>query len=349
MERDRASLLFSSAVERERLVDMGERIRRVRPLTFALLAVALVASGPWLGFWTLLPLAVAGAGFFALDRVTPRLALPEYGAIVAFLLSVAMIAGSIALTGGPRSPATSWLAIPVVTLSARFSARGVGLGVGVAIGLLLAATVGVHPAAVLHDPPLLLMPLAVIGGTAMLSTALMRSDLLHRSRSVLDPLTGMLNRQALANRVAEITEQAALTGRPVGLVLGDLDCFKSINDEHGHATGDAVLVDVAYALRKELRAFDLAYRVGGEEFLVIVPGAEPEEVVELAERLRVAVASCPAGGVGATMSFGAASSAGGSFAFDSLFARADVALYAAKAAGRNVVRSDRSTIALAAV
>ena len=139
------------------------------------------------------------------------------------------------------------------------------------------------------------MPLGLLAAVAILSTALMRSDLEHRTESVLDGLTGMLNRRALSARIDELDEQARLTGEPVGVVIGDLDHFKLVNDEHGHARGDAVLVDVAYALRKQLRAFDLAYRVGGEEFLVLLPGATLAETEALAERLRAAVADAPVG------------------------------------------------------
>ena len=102
----------------------------------------------------------------------------------------------------------------------------------------------------------------------------MKSDLEHRSSSVIDPLTGMLNRNALQTRIAELVAQAAILREPVALIVGDLDNFKAINDGHGHAAGDVVLKDVAYRMRKALRAYDLAYRLGGEEFLIILPGAD---------------------------------------------------------------------------
>ena len=94
----------------------------------------------------------------------------------------------------------------------------------------------------------------------------MRSDVDHRTEAVIDGLTGMLNRRALDQRLHELTAQARITGQPIAVIAGDIDHFKRVNDEHGHAAGDAVLVEVAYRLRKALRAFDLAYRVGGEEF-----------------------------------------------------------------------------------
>jgi diguanylate cyclase (GGDEF)-like protein len=165
----------------------------------------------------------------------------------------------------------------------------------------------------------------------------MRSDLEHRSSSVIDPLTGMLNRNALAIRIDELTQQAAILREPVALVVGDLDRFKSINDGHGHAAGDAVLKDVAYRMRKALRAYDLAYRLGGEEFLVVLPGAGVEQAARVAEALRRSIADEPIAGLLVTMSFGVSASAPGEFQYDEVFADADVALYRAKQEGRNRV------------
>jgi diguanylate cyclase (GGDEF)-like protein len=167
----------------------------------------------------------------------------------------------------------------------------------------------------------------------------MDSDIQHRSDAVIDQLTGMLNRKALFTRVQELSEQSELTGDPVGVVIGDLDHFKAINDTHGHTVGDAALTDVAYLLRKQLRAFDLAYRLGGEEFLILLPGSSLAEAGALAERLREAVASGNVvTGRTLTMSFGvAASSQGEAFDYASVFAAADGALYRAKRGGRDQV------------
>jgi diguanylate cyclase (GGDEF)-like protein len=144
---------------------------------------------------------------------------------------------------------------------------------------------------------------------------------------------------ALDNRVTELTQQSEYTGQPVGLILGDLDRFKEINDLKGHAAGDAVLTDVAYLLRKRLRAFDLVYRIGGEEFLILVPGANTRQCARIAEGLRRVVANDTLGdGTSLTISFGVAASAGGArFDYDEVFAAADEALYEAKSEGRNRV------------
>jgi diguanylate cyclase (GGDEF)-like protein len=332
-----SSWLCRDDAARERVVDMERRIKPMRTLTFVLLAAALAFGGPWAGWWTLLALAVAAVCFAAADRFGERTAKPELAVAAAWLTSQGLIAASIALTGGIHSPAVGWLAIPVVTLSARFDARGVAAGMAATVVLLLAATLAVDPAAVFDRPDRLVAALVLVASVALLSSALMESDREHRSESVLDGLTGMLNRRSLAARVAELTEQSQIAGAAIGLIVGDIDNFKAVNDTHGHAVGDGVLVDVAYALRKELRAFDMAYRLGGEEFLVLLPGASAGEAAELAERLRTAVGAFPAGGVDVTMSFGVASSPGGAFDYSRLFAAADAALYEAKRAGRNRV------------
>jgi diguanylate cyclase (GGDEF)-like protein len=165
----------------------------------------------------------------------------------------------------------------------------------------------------------------------------MRSDVDHRTEAVIDGLTGMLNRRALDQRLTELRAQAEITGEPVALIAADIDHFKRVNDDHGHATGDAVLVEVAYRLRKALRAFDLAYRVGGEEFLVVLPGADLHAAAALAEELREAVAAEPAAGVHVTMSFGVAGSTGPGLEREPLLDAADAALYRAKATGRDRV------------
>jgi diguanylate cyclase (GGDEF)-like protein len=324
---------------RERLLDMEERIKPVRALTMGMLALVLVASGPWLGWWTLAPLVLAAGCFYLADRRLSESERPEYVMFAAWAGSELMIAAAVAVTGGPAAATISWLAIPVVTLSARFSGRGVILGVALAVALTLAVALGRHPSEVLDNPPLVLAPISVIVAVALLSTALMRSDLQHRSESVIDPLTGMLNRKALSNRVGELSEQAELTGQPIGMVVGDLDNFKEINDSQGHAAGDAALIDLAYMLRKRLRAFDLTYRIGGEEFLILLPGANLTECTEIAEDLRRAVASETFGdGSEVTISFGVSASApGDGFDYQRVFAAADEALYQAKSLGRNRV------------
>jgi diguanylate cyclase (GGDEF)-like protein len=118
--------------------------------------------------------------------------------------------------------------------------------------------------------------------TVILSGALVESERAHRRRSTVDSLTGLFNRNALDQRLSE------LDGRPSGdeagtshaLLLCDLDNFKRVNDQLGHAAGDTVLQDVAYTMRSALRAGDSIYRVGGEEILIVLPGATEADAVE---------------------------------------------------------------------
>jgi diguanylate cyclase (GGDEF)-like protein len=202
---------------------------------------------------------------------------------------------------------------------------------------------------VLDEPPLLIAPATLIISVGLLSIASMRSDVEHRAGAFVDPLTGALNRTAMQNRVAELAQQSAITGEPIAAIMCDLDHFKDVNDTFGHPAGDAVLRDVAYALRRELRAYDLAYRVGGEEFLVLLPGAGLQEGARVAESLRAAVAAESHGGQPVTMSFGvAATSPGERFDPSVVIAQADAALYAAKDAGRNRVHVTPTETRLAA-
>jgi diguanylate cyclase (GGDEF)-like protein len=214
------------------------------------------------------------------------------------------------------------------------------LGVGFLIALMLLSTMALEPQSVFDRPDRLIFPIALVIATAIFSGATQASDREHRREAVLDPLTGLLNRSAMLNRFAEL-EQLAGHGEhaSLGLIVADLDHFKRVNDEHGHPVGDAVLKDVGYALRKALRAFDLVYRIGGEEFVVLLPGADLAHAIEVAERLRAAVAGQRTGDVAVTMSLGVTAARGGEVRFAELYGAADAALYEAKRAGRDCVRA----------
>lgn len=335
--RGATSWLCREEFDRERLLDMEQRLRPKRTLALAILGISLIVSGPWLGWWTLIPLAGASAGFAIVNRGLARSLRPEYRLAGAWMLAQLAIAASVLLTGGIHSPGLPWLAIPIVTLGARFSDHGVRAGVAATAVLILVATVARDPGWALNHPAHVLSPLAMLFAIAILSTALMHSDLDHRSAAVIDPLTSMLNRASLDVRAAELAAQAQFVREPIGVVVGDIDRFKAVNDEHGHAFGDAVLRDVAYRMRRELRAYDLGYRIGGEEFVVLMPGASADQAAAVAESLRLVVEADPVAGVAVTMSFGVAVARPGEFDYAATFASADAALYAAKEAGRNRV------------
>ena len=341
------SWLFPDGVDRERMLEMDQQLQPVRRACFVVLALALLASGPWLGWWTLVPLGLAGVLFRLAEHRIDRLKRPEYALFAAWACSQLMIVASVAMTGGAVAPMLCWLAVPMMTLGARFSERGIAAGLAFSLVLLVGVTLAADAEAVFQNPPLLFGPLALMVCVAIFQSVLMRSDIKHRAAAVIDPLTGMLNRQALTQRVTEFEQQARVTGQSVGLIVADIDHFKRVNDSHGHAVGDAVLKDVAYRLRKELRTFDLCYRIGGEEFVVLLPGARLGDVVGVAEGLRAAIAAEPLGGLDVTMSFGVSASDVG-WVYETAFAAADAALYAAKRTGRDRVCAEPSALPLGA-
>jgi diguanylate cyclase (GGDEF)-like protein len=322
------------------MLELDQQLQPVRRGVFGVLGVALLASGAWLGWWTLIPLLLAVVGFRLADRQIGRMRRPEYAMFTAWAASEVILAVAVALSGGPLVPTTAWLSIPVLTLGARFSGRGIALGVVVAVSLLLGVELGVNASAVAGNPPLLIAPVALIVSVAMFQTVLMRSEIRLRGEVVIDALTGMFNRKALIRRVEELEQQSQLTRQPIALIVADIDHFKQINDAHGHAAGDALLTDVGYRLRKTLRAFDLCYRTGGEEFLVLLPGADLDQASAFAEQLRAQVEVLDSRGLHVTISVGvAASPAGEAFDYQTAFEQADAALYEAKRLGRNRVRT----------
>jgi diguanylate cyclase (GGDEF)-like protein len=322
---------------RARLQETDGRVRTARRVTLALEAVVVVACVGQLGLLPLVILPLVALGFELADRLLARAQRAELVYAGFWSFAQAAVAFTAAMTGGPHSPMLMWLGIPIATGVGRFTPRGLAAGVALTAVLLGAATLGVDPQAVAHAPYLAACPLAMIGGIALVGSALMRSEVEHRADAIVDPLTQMLNRKALAARGHELALQSEVSGRPVGVILGDLDHFKAINDHDGHQVGDAVLREIAYRWRTTLRAYDLAYRLGGEEFVVLVPGATEEEAVGLAERLREAVRGTPIAGRRVTMSFGVAVSGAGGFDLETHYARADAALYEAKHLGRDRV------------
>ena len=158
-------------------------------------------------------------------------------------------------------------------------------------------------------------------------------------QALVDGLTGLANRRAASDALHAEAARAQRLETPLSVVLADLDEFKDVNDVHGHAVGDEVLRVFADVLRETLRESDVAGRWGGEEFLILLPGADEEGAAQLADRLRVALAArdiSGAPGLRVTASFGVAEYAGQSNS-EQLVDAADSALYRAKRAGRDRV------------
>jgi len=163
--------------------------------------------------------------------------------------------------------------------------------------------------------------------------------------AVTDALTGLHNRRYMETHLAALAEQAGATGRPLSLVLVDIDNFKTINDTYGHEAGDCVLRQFAARFRRNTRSIDLACRIGGEEFVVVMPDSGLERACQMAERLRECIAGEPFQPDGetrltVTASVGVATLGQPQGSLDALFKRADQALYVAKRGGRNRVVAD---------
>jgi diguanylate cyclase (GGDEF)-like protein len=308
-----------------------------RLAVFVMITSGLVILGPWVGWWPLLAILTSVIGFWLAGRRMPESSRPEYWFMGAWAFAQAATGLAVVATGGPRSVFLPWLAIPAVELSSRFRLRGVITGVIWTAIVMVAVTVCVSPAAVAERPQRLIVPLVLLGGAVVLSTALMRSDVKHRAEAVVDPLTGLFNRQALAVRARELIEQASVSGLPLAVLMGDLDEFKRINDRHGHHVGDAVLREAASTLRATLRTFDYIYRYGGEEFVILLPGTDEARALATAERVREAIFAAHPAGLRVTLSLGVSVGDGRDGAFEDLLIAADRALYRAKDEGRNRV------------
>ncbi|MDQ3213830.1 MAG: GGDEF domain-containing protein [Acidobacteriota bacterium] len=184
---------------------------------------------------------------------------------------------------------------------------------------------------------------------ALLTVAVKNVQLFRKVRdlAVLEPLTGCVTRHHGIERLGGELRRAQRSHMPISVVMLDLDHFKSVNDRNGHLCGDKVLAGVGRILRETLRTSDERCRYGGEEFLIVLPDTTSEGACRVAENLRARFAAtpilCARGAVRVTASLGVAQALPGEADVNAVLGRADAALYAAKAAGRNRVCSQTPT------
>ncbi len=163
--------------------------------------------------------------------------------------------------------------------------------------------------------------------------------------AITDALTGLYNRRYMEGHLKTLVEEAVQRGKPLSVLVADIDYFKSVNDTHGHDAGDEVLKEFAARMRQNTRGIDLACRLGGEEFVVMMPDTDLAKAYMVGERLRQCIASMPfdlpnGAKISVTASVGVASLEGVDDTQDGLVKRADQALYCAKRDGRNRVVAD---------
>jgi len=164
--------------------------------------------------------------------------------------------------------------------------------------------------------------------------------------AITDPLTGLHNRRYMESHLKTLVEEANQRGKALSLLITDIDYFKSVNDSYGHGAGDGVLKEFAARIRENIRGVDLACRLGGEEFVIVMPDTDLAMAYHVAERLRAGIARRPfaldakAAALDVTASVGVASLEGARDSPESLLRHADQALYRAKRDGRNRVIAD---------
>jgi diguanylate cyclase (GGDEF)-like protein len=272
--------------------------------------------------------------------VAAGLAVHGLGAVVSgdreLRLAVVGLGGAVSFVAVNHA-----LLVPMLAMARNYSARESGLfsfdslsvdlvlaflGAGLAVFWLLDA----------WALPLVLSPLLLI------HRALAVPQLQAEAR--IDGKTGLANARHFGNELAAEVARAARFGRPLSVLMADLDLLRSINNAHGHLAGDAVLRGVADVFRAELRDYDTACRFGGEEFAILLPETPPEHALEIAERIRDSVAARTFGdddagleSVSATVSIGIAGFPLDGSSADELIHAADLALYRAKRDGRNRV------------
>jgi two-component system cell cycle response regulator len=169
---------------------------------------------------------------------------------------------------------------------------------------------------------------------------------LSMEMAITDPLTGLHNRRYMESHVTTLVEQALARGKPLALLVVDIDYFKAVNDVHGHDAGDDVLREFATRVKKSIRGIDLACRYGGEEFVIVMPETDMAVAAIVAERIRRRIAGEPfvirdgSTALDVTISIGLAALAGVEDNAAAILKRADQALYRAKRDGRNRVVAD---------
>lgn len=284
--------------------------------------------------FSMLPVVVVFVLFFALMAVGPR--LPRRAIALLGPLGVALIAYALSTSPGPGDGAVLY-ALPVFWTTFFFGRRG-------AAAILVCVAAG-HAMTLLELPAVDSYPgrwldvMVSVSGVALVVLVLERRNELLMARLAgearTDPLTGLLNRRGFDEHATRELAHLGRDGRSIALVTFDIDHFKLINDQWGHVVGDRVLVHVARVLTRESRVIDVAARLGGEEFAVLMPGGDQAGAEAFAERVRRALAATECSDVPEVrVSAGIAASVA-PLDVQTMLERVDRALYAAKRGGRD--------------
>ena len=326
---------------RTRVVEMSDRMYpRLAPLYVAA-GILLLASTPLYGWWVALPVLIDAAKAALARRLVAKGHDAEFIYVADQYTSVLMFSVAIFFAGGAHSPFFPFLASFAGLFPVLFTGRPLRRSFLFLVAATLLAALG--PAKPVDYEVFLRLGtiLCVMLILRVYALELMNSDLHYRQASRIDSLTGLGNRRSFESELARLERRLVDQDATAALVIGDIDHFKRINDEHGHGVGDIVLRDVAAELKSAFRSEDLAFRIGGEEFALIAVGVTPEFAQGMAESIRDRIEISYPGGFEITMSFGVSMYRHGEPAKKWL-ARSDAALYDAKRLGRNRVEFARS-------
>jgi two-component system cell cycle response regulator len=264
--------------DRARVLDASARVRMIRTVGSGAVGLALVVCTPWLGWWTLVLFLLSALNFLSVDRRMARSERPERVSASAIVITLALLAAGVGLSGGTTSPALPWLVLPGGMVAARFRPQVVIAGLVLTVAVILAVTIGLHPHATLRDPVPVFATLALLTAVVSIVCALQSAELHQRSEATIDPLTGLANRRQLSYDLDSVWSQATVE-HPVRLLLFDLDGFKSYNDNFGHLGGDLLLTRLAGAFKRAVASHGCAYRLGGDEFCALLWSDAGEAVV----------------------------------------------------------------------
>jgi diguanylate cyclase (GGDEF)-like protein len=298
--------------------------------------------------FSLLPVAVVTVIFVLLLAFGPR--LPRWGLALLGPLGVALIGYALATTPGPGDAAVLY-ALPVFWTTFFFGRRG-ALSILAWVGVCHAVTLLALPAADAYPGRWLDVMVSVCGVAIVVLVLERRNEVLMErlaGEARTDPLTGLLNRRGFDEHATRELAHAGRDQRSIALASFDIDHFKLINDHFGHVTGDRVLVHLARILASQSRAIDVAARLGGEEFAVLMPGSDQAGAHAFAERVREALAAGGGDDLPEVRVSAGITATREPVEVPVLLERADRALYAAKRGGRDrTVAFDAVDVALAA-
>ena len=273
-------------LDRERLVATVHGVGRARAIMFVVLAAVVAGSAKDTGWWPFVALLGAAVGAIYLYRDLGRRRRPEYWALGGWLVTQLPLGVGIAITGGPRSPALSWLAIAVVSLVARFSRLTIRVGMCFLGLVLMAVTLAVDPAWTIAHPASTLITGGLLFSVWIFAEALLRSDLEHRDH---DKVTGLPNQTKFVDHLHLALTRRERRGGTISVLAVDLDGFGLVNESLGPSTGDQLLRHTGARIARAAVSAEMVARRSADEFLILItdlhdsPTAPPQPWVS-AER-----------------------------------------------------------------